>query len=138
MYYYYYLAERGVFVWWKKYITKVQIVQFIFDIVTHFMWYYYAKIAVYGCSGVEWVCFYYYCCCCVLLLHVVISLLLAIIIVCCCLLLHYWNSCYCCVYYYFYYSCFCTYHNIIIGIPLCKFCDILFLVVVYQVLLWCI
>lgn len=55
MYYYYYLAERGIFVWWKKYITKIQIVQFIFDIVTHFMWYYYAKIAVYGCSGVEWV-----------------------------------------------------------------------------------
>jgi len=55
MYYYYYLAEKGVHVWWKKYITKIQIVQFVLDMVTHFMWYYYARVVGYACSGVMWV-----------------------------------------------------------------------------------
>jgi len=55
MYYYYYLTEIGVHVWWKKYITKIQIVQFVVDMSTHVMWYYYAKVAGHTCAGELWV-----------------------------------------------------------------------------------
>jgi len=51
MYYYYYLAEKGIQVWWKKYITKIQIVQFVVDMSLHFMWYYYAQVKGHDCSG---------------------------------------------------------------------------------------
>jgi len=60
MYYYYFLAERGIHVWWKKYITKIQIVQFVMDISTHIMWYYYVKVALYDCSGRENVWVYHF------------------------------------------------------------------------------
>ncbi|RKP10636.1 fatty acid elongase [Thamnocephalis sphaerospora] len=33
MYYYFYLASMGVRVWWKKYITTMQISQFVLDII---------------------------------------------------------------------------------------------------------
>jgi fatty acid elongase 3 len=55
MYYYYYLTERGEKPWWKKYITKVQIVQFIFDMTTHFLWYWYNATTPGGCNGFVWV-----------------------------------------------------------------------------------
>ena len=32
MYYYYFQSARGVRIWWKEYITRLQIVQFIIDI----------------------------------------------------------------------------------------------------------
>lgn len=39
MYYYYYITEQGIKVWWKKYITVMQIIQFIWDIAWHAGWY---------------------------------------------------------------------------------------------------
>ncbi|KAI8058023.1 fatty acid elongase [Syncephalis plumigaleata] len=33
MYYYFYLASRGIRVWWKKYITTMQITQFVVDLM---------------------------------------------------------------------------------------------------------
>lgn len=35
MYYYYYVVIFGVQVWWKKYITEMQIIQFILSLVAH-------------------------------------------------------------------------------------------------------
>ena len=32
MYWYYYQAARGIKIWWKKYITQLQILQFIIDL----------------------------------------------------------------------------------------------------------
>jgi len=40
MYYYYYKSELGVQIWWKKYITTVQIIQFVWDIGWHAGWYF--------------------------------------------------------------------------------------------------
>eukprot|EP01133_Synstelium_polycarpum_P009124 gene9124-10700_t len=40
MYFYYYKTEIGENPWWKKYITRVQILQFIFDISLHAVWHY--------------------------------------------------------------------------------------------------
>lgn len=37
MYYYYYATSRGAKIWWKKYLTIVQIAQFIIDIVVNYM-----------------------------------------------------------------------------------------------------
>lgn len=56
MYYYYFLSEHGIQVWWKRYITKVQIVQFVVDITAHFIWLYYKGSC--NCSGEMWV--YYF------------------------------------------------------------------------------
>jgi len=39
MYYYYYLTDQGINVWWKKYITRLQIAQFVWDIYWHCAWY---------------------------------------------------------------------------------------------------
>jgi len=50
MYYYYYLCDKGVQVWWKKYITRLQIVQFVWDIVWHLAWFY-AKNTRPVCNG---------------------------------------------------------------------------------------
>jgi len=39
MYYYYYISDRGIVVWWKKYITTIQIIQFVWDLAWHACWY---------------------------------------------------------------------------------------------------
>ncbi|KYQ93516.1 long chain fatty acid elongase [Tieghemostelium lacteum] len=49
MYYYYYQTEMGNNPWWKKYITTVQIIQFVFDMTFHVFWHYYNLNG--GCSG---------------------------------------------------------------------------------------
>jgi len=43
MYYYYFLCEQGIHVWWKKYITRLQITQFVWDMSLHAIWYTYKK-----------------------------------------------------------------------------------------------
>jgi len=52
MYYYYYLSEQGIHPWWKKYITRIQIIQFVLDIGVHMWWYYYKRNS--DCSGPMW------------------------------------------------------------------------------------
>jgi len=42
MYYYYYITDRGIVVWWKRYITTIQIIQFLWDLGWHIGWYYVA------------------------------------------------------------------------------------------------
>ncbi|CAN8064342.1 unnamed protein product [Agarophyton chilense] len=50
MYYYYAMAAMGVKVWWKKYITQAQIVQFIIDLTA--TWPYpFLYFSTTGCSG---------------------------------------------------------------------------------------
>eukprot|EP01104_Vermistella_antarctica_P008502 TRINITY_DN212_c0_g4_i1.p1 TRINITY_DN212_c0_g4~~TRINITY_DN212_c0_g4_i1.p1 ORF type:complete len:318 (+),score=104.90 TRINITY_DN212_c0_g4_i1:140-955(+) len=41
MYYYYFLAVLGKTVWWKKYITKMQIIQFVADLSLNNLYLYY-------------------------------------------------------------------------------------------------
>lgn len=50
MYYYYALASFGKTVWWKKYITQAQIVQFVIDLTATwpFPFLYFSSG---GCSG---------------------------------------------------------------------------------------
>lgn len=62
MYFYYFLSARGIRVWWKRYITIIQILQFVIDLfVVYFALYqYYVHrympwLPHYGnCYGVEW------------------------------------------------------------------------------------
>jgi hypothetical protein len=35
MYWYYFQSARGVRIWWKKYITMLQILQFVIDVGTY-------------------------------------------------------------------------------------------------------
>lgn len=51
MYYYYYLTEQGIRVWWKKYITTIQIVQFVWDISWHVGWYMVVRRSPAGTCG---------------------------------------------------------------------------------------
>ncbi|KAK5582140.1 hypothetical protein RB653_003723 [Dictyostelium firmibasis] len=54
MYFYYFQTERGINPWWKKYITVVQIIQFVVDMGTHILWHYFDVQGNYNpnyCSG---------------------------------------------------------------------------------------
>jgi len=61
MYYYYYATAGGARIWWKKYITTMQITQFVIDLFatyfatyTHFSYKYAPSLPVLGdCSGAE-------------------------------------------------------------------------------------
>jgi len=44
MYYYYYISDKGIVVWWKRYITTIQIIQFIWDLGWHLGWYFVAVV----------------------------------------------------------------------------------------------
>jgi len=50
MYYYYAVSSRGIEVWWKKYITKMQIAQFFLDVFGNFVGFYYIYAGS-KCSG---------------------------------------------------------------------------------------
>jgi len=51
MYYYYAMSSLGKNVWWKKYITKMQIFQFVVDISANCIGFYYHLIGGKTCSG---------------------------------------------------------------------------------------
>ena len=62
MYYYYYATAGGAKIWWKKYLTLMQITQFIVDLFLvyfgtyqHFVWTYYrgALPSMGNCHGSE-------------------------------------------------------------------------------------
>ena len=65
MYWYYFQAARGVRIWWKKYITMLQIAQFIIDLVfvyfasyTYFTSTYFPNMPNMGnCAGEEFAAF---------------------------------------------------------------------------------
>jgi len=51
MYYYYFVSGwKHQYPWWKKYITSMQIVQFMLDIIAHYSWYYYHSFTP-NCHG---------------------------------------------------------------------------------------
>ncbi|OBZ87601.1 putative elongation of fatty acids protein 1 [Choanephora cucurbitarum] len=61
MYYYYYQAAAGVRIWWKKYLTSLQIIQFVIDLCivyfctfTHYSHTYWPWVPDWGdCHGTE-------------------------------------------------------------------------------------
>jgi len=61
MYYYYYATAGGAKIWWKKYLTSMQIIQFVIDLFvvyfgtySHFVYAYYPNLPVLGeCAGAE-------------------------------------------------------------------------------------
>lgn len=65
MYWYYFQAARGVRIWWKKWITRLQIVQFIIDLCfvyfasyTYFSSTYFPSLPTFGqCAGEEFAAF---------------------------------------------------------------------------------
>lgn len=65
MYWYYFQAARGVRIWWKQYITMLQIVQFVLDLgfvyfasYTYFSSAYFPKLPTRGkCAGEEFAAF---------------------------------------------------------------------------------
>jgi len=50
MYYYYAISSMGYDVWWKKYITMFQIIQFVVDLIANFFGFFY-YFQGYECSG---------------------------------------------------------------------------------------
>lgn len=57
MYYYYACGAINVDVWWKKYVTSVQITQFVVDLVGNLSWAYYTLNGT-QCSG-SWFGFWF-------------------------------------------------------------------------------
>lgn len=65
MYWYYFQAARGINVWWKKYITMLQIIQFVIDVgfvyfasYTYFSAKYFPSLPTAGvCAGEEFAAF---------------------------------------------------------------------------------
>ena len=65
MYWYYFQSARGIRIWWKKYITMLQIVQFVIDLgfvyfasYTYFSANYFPWLPTYGtCAGEEFAAF---------------------------------------------------------------------------------
>jgi len=53
MYYYYLAVSLGSDVWWKKYLTTMQIVQFCLDILSGIPFHYYLLVLGKQCSGTE-------------------------------------------------------------------------------------
>lgn len=61
MYYYYYATAGGAKIWWKKYLTSMQIIQFVIDLFvvyfgtySHFVYAYYPSLPLLGnCAGAE-------------------------------------------------------------------------------------
>ena len=51
MYYYYYLTANKQSPWWKKYITQLQIVQFVFDLILPQIWIYNVYVQGQKCRG---------------------------------------------------------------------------------------
>jgi fatty acid elongase 3 len=65
MYWYYFQSARGIKIWWKKYITMLQIIQFVIDLgfvyfasYTYFSARYFAWLPTMGiCAGEEFAAF---------------------------------------------------------------------------------
>lgn len=65
MYWYYFQSARGIRIWWKKYITVMQITQFVIDLAfvyfasyTYFTSRYFTTLPNYGiCAGEEFAAF---------------------------------------------------------------------------------
>jgi len=51
MYYYYLAATLNSDVWWKKYLTTAQIIQFVIDMAGITVWWYYTLVLNQKCSG---------------------------------------------------------------------------------------